>query len=192
MLVPLLILAAAGAVLLGWRVVDRRVDGQEATVAIGNHPVRYSRYTDPSAGFSISYPSNWTTPEDRFGAAIALASPPQGSGDEFVENVRVSVYDVGIGTSLDAFEAEGLELMADGFIEFDLHSSKRVFLGGRMAFEDHYTGRLQQGRFEGLQVTALAGTKAYVVTYTGEPGTGFATWLPLAREILDSFTIMGG
>lgn len=187
-LVPRLLLAVLGFALGGRFWVDGFVDGQESTVRPGTHPTELIQYADPSEGFSISYPSDWTKPVDRHGAIVALASPPEDSSD-FIENIRVDAYDVEASTSLDEYESLGLKAAPNFFTEFDLLSSERVSLGGYPAFEDHYIARLPQGQFEGLQVTTLVGTRAYIITFTGEPGAAFALWLPTAREIIDSFAI---
>jgi hypothetical protein len=189
-LVPRIILAVLGG-LAGWNLAGHILDEPESAVPTATHETAFIEYSNSQYRFSLSYPSNWTRLENQYGAIVFFASPLDGPSDAFSENLSVGIENVGKATSLDEYEIVGLKQAPKAFLEFDLVSSELVGLTGRPAYEDHYVARLSQGEIEGLQVTMLVGTKVYLITFTGESGEGFDSWLPTAREIIDSFTLEG-
>lgn len=161
--------------------------GSGSSVPGGSSGPAFVRYSDASEGFSISYPATWT--KGKSSAGVAFLSPLQGSSDDFQENVLVAVGDVPAGMTLDEYDREGLEVIRTTLTDFQLEGSRHVSLDGHPGFEHRYVTRTEAGPVEGLQVVTLVGTKSYIVVYIGEPGEGFSTLLPTAREIISTFAI---
>ena len=153
-------------------------------------------YSNPSEGFFLRYPSDWTKEEPK-GTIVALRAPADGLFDDYVEGIVVVAQHVGPHMSLDRFESLLVTTLKNDLTDFaDVHllSSERVTLDGRLAYEDHFTGRIASGPSEDrpvevLSIMSLAGRRSYWIAFIAEPGQGFDSWLPTARGIIDSIAI---
>lgn len=170
-------------------------DEPEDAVPPATDPVQFA-YSNPSEGFFLRYPSNWTKEEPK-GTIVALRAPADGFFDNNAEGIVVVAQDVGPHMSLDGFESlflKALKRDLTDFTDVDLLSSERTTLGGHLAYEDHFTGRFSSGPSEGLpaevlSTTTLVGGRSYWIAFIAEPGEGFDSWLPTARGIIDSIAI---
>jgi hypothetical protein len=168
---------------------------EEAAVIPAPDPVELA-YSNPSEGFSLNYPSDWTKEEPK-GTIVALKAPADDLFDDSVEGIVVVAQHVGPRMTLDRFESSLVKALKSDLTEFsdvDLLSSERVTLDERLAYEDHFTGQVASSQSEGspvevLSIASLAGGRGYWIAFIAEPGEGFNSWLPTARGIIDSIAI---
>lgn len=156
-------------------------------------PSPFLPYMNFEQGIRMNYPADWMKGEQPSpaGFVVFFASPPEGPGDLFRENVNLVVERTPVPMSTEQYARACLQGMAQSPIQF--LEQGPVTLGGRSAYRMVYTGPIQganmmplSGKF--LQFLLAANSKGYVLTYTAEMQK-YAKFLPLAEQIVHSFQI---
>lgn len=130
----------------------------------------FQLYEDADDGYSIQYPKDWTVQTDITGVSAAFLSPADGDSDTFKENVTLVVQDLaGAATSsLDQYASETQKALEKMITNFKLVSSEKS--DENHAFFLEYTGTQGQFDLHWQQAAIIEDDKAYIVTYTAEPG----------------------
>ncbi|SFB43930.1 protein of unknown function [Cohnella sp. OV330] len=130
----------------------------------------FQLYEDADDGYSIQYPKDWTVQTDIQGVSAAFLSPADSDADPFKENVTLVVQELGSAAtgSIDQYADETQKALEKMITDFKLVSSEK-------SDEDHaffleYTGTQGQYDLHWQQAAIIEGDKAYIVTYTAEPG----------------------
>ncbi|WP_217594648.1 PsbP-related protein [Cohnella sp. GbtcB17] len=130
----------------------------------------FQLYEDADDGYSIQYPKDWTVQTDITGVSAAFLSPSEGDSDAFKENVTLVVQELGGATtgSIDQYAAETQKALEKMITDFKLVSSEKSDEDN--AFFLEYTGKQGQYDLHWQQAAIIEKDKAYIVTYTAEPG----------------------
>ena len=136
--------------------------------------------------FAISYPEDWETERDSFGAVIIMFSPLSGGSDQFSENVNVVVEDLeGADITLDEYVDLAVEQLTEFIPDIDISDEFPDEMDTQPSWVIAYTGTQDGVEYNWVQEIALFDGSAYIITYTGEDE--FDTYLVHAAEIFDSF-----
>ncbi|MDG0812547.1 PsbP-related protein [Cohnella rhizosphaerae] len=150
--------------------VDAGSASEPAARPAGELKSGFELYEDADDGYSIQYPKDWTVQTDIQGVSAAFLSPADGDSDPFKENVTLVVQELGGAAtgSLDQYAAETQKALEKMITNFKLVSSEKS--DADHAFFLEYTGTQGQFDLHWQQAAIIDDDKAYIVTYTAEPG----------------------
>jgi len=129
----------------------------------------FAVYESRTLGFRIKYPELWQVIEQPQGVeAVIFVSPAENEADEYRENVNVTTAAVNYGTrTLDAFTATTIRQLTGLFEEnIEVLQSRPYSMGGRPGHLLVFSGKSVGEPAQYLHVWCIAGTKAYIITYT--------------------------
>ncbi|MFD2333342.1 PsbP-related protein [Cohnella sp. GCM10020058] len=131
----------------------------------------FQLYENADEGYSIQYPKDWTVQNDIQGVSAAFLSPADGDSDLFKENVTLVVQDLGAAAtgSIDQYADETQKALEKMITNFKLVSSEKSEENHSFFLE--YTGQQGQYDLHWQQAAIIGDDKAYIVTYTAEPGS---------------------
>jgi hypothetical protein len=150
-------------------------------------------YMNFEQGIRMSYPADWINGEQPSpaGFVVFFASPQEGPGDLFRENVNLLIERTPVPMNTDQYTQACLQGMAQSPVRF--LEQGPVTLDGRPAYRMVYTGPIQganmttlSGKY--LQFLLAANSKGYVLTYTAEMQK-YDKFLPLVEQIVHSLQI---
>jgi hypothetical protein len=149
----------------------------------------FVRYGSEPFGFGLEHPEAWDIVEREQLNTVLFVVPGTGVEGEFRANLSVGVQEVAPPLdSLGAYTGAFLDAAPDQIDEFDLVSSEPALLDGRPAHRVIYAGNQVGLPLKWLQVWALDGGRAYIVTYTAEPAA-FGRYLPQAEYMISTLEI---
>jgi len=140
-------------------------------------------YTDPQKHFSFTVPSGWQIQQTQVpGISVQLVS------DRLRGNVNVVAEDAP-NTTLDQYVRTTVANIKRSYPDFVLEPAgvQSTILGGKPAQKYEFSGMQQQTRIRVMQVVAMNGDTAYIMTFTVriEDADVFAEQ---ANAILTTFT----
>jgi hypothetical protein len=142
-------------------------------------------YENEEYGFRLMYPDGWTVQSEAFGSLVLIFSPLIGD-DTFAENVNVTVEDLSrTPLDLDQYVEVSLGTLESFVGGFTLVDERAGDMGGVPAHLIHYSGTFDGAALTWVQMMAVHGDVAFVITYTGE--RDFDHYLDDALTIFDSW-----
>lgn len=143
--------------------------------------------TVTEAGVSIEYPNDWTNQKSLMGTTLFIAAPLESEKDGFSENVNVVVEDLhGAEMTVDEYAGFTKTQIKTLITNNNILKSEKTTFQGRDAYTMEYTGQQGAYKLHWKQIYFIEKGKAYILTYTAE-GDKFATYLPIADRIIQSF-----
>jgi hypothetical protein len=138
-------------------------------------------YTSRADGLRVSYPQDWV-PQERFmGTVVAFFSPLDGRSDVFSENVNLVTDRLDRPVTVEQYTNASLRPLAQVIAGFELIEEGEGTLAGRRARYIRFTGRQGGLDLSWLQLLAVEGERALVLSYTGadqyEDFLGHALWM---------------
>ena len=146
----------------------------------------YLTYSNPQYGFSMSYPSGWTKQENTGSSVVTFTSPSGGMGD-IPATMRVAVEDLSANPmSLEQYKAAQLA-KKKGLESFNLIYDQALKGPGFSGWKIAYTGN-QGTLMEWVEVYAIKGTNAYILTFTSKEDKYASNVVPM-DTMVKSFQI---
>ncbi len=146
------------------------------------------RYVDPRFGFELAYPSPWTASEGPGMPALMVASPSEGPGDRFGENVNVVVEPLLAPLTTNEYADGSAVLLQTDLTEYRELSRSVVDLAGqtlvRREYEHTYAGR----PLWVVSYMLVVDRRAYVITATAERVRA-PSWQRALESIARSFRL---
>ena len=149
-------------------------------------------YQNSTFGIKIQYPSSWDkeengTQQDTETDIVTFYPPASDSN----ASLDVSVDDISDekGVSLAQYAHDGLSDLKDSLQNFkSIGLTTNNILAGLPAYKSLYTYVDGKTTFKDMEMGAIKGDKAYIITYEG--GTDeFDRYLPTVQQMINSFQI---
>ena len=139
-----------------------------AVVWLLSKSYRFSQYKDPSRGFSLVYPADWTLEENKNGAAVIFYSPVENALDLFKENVNIVVQDISRNPlNLDKYTEIAIHQLQVVFKQnIEILESSPAYIGDLPAYKLVYIGKGKDFDMKFTHVWTIKGDYAYQFTYT--------------------------
>jgi len=146
-------------------------------------------YRDRKAGFSLSFPEDWSIIEGEMGYHVTGLSPLQGPSDDFRENVSVASSDMERPLDGGAIIDSVIPGMIKMITDFEVEERGTLAVGGREAAWIRYNHR--QGQFRLVStVYGIAGEKrAFLVYCTGRRDQA-DRFEEVFRQVVESFRVL--
>jgi eukaryotic-like serine/threonine-protein kinase len=149
-------------------------------------------YVNSTYGIKLQYPSSWDKEENgtRQGTEtdVVTFSPPAINS---TASLDISIDDISDekGITLPQYASSGISDLKQSLKSFKLvGSATNSVLAGLPAYKSIYTYVDQNTIFKDMEIGAIKGDKAYVLTY--EAGVNeYDKYLPIIQEMINSFQI---
>jgi serine/threonine-protein kinase len=174
------------AILLIGAVLIVSVLASGCTFNVGNTTTSSTTTTYTSSkGYSITYPSDWSKPDEQnSGAAVVFLTPTNNK----TENLNVQVYNLTASDTLSNITSS-IRSEVENFSDFKLIDAGNTTLAGNPAYKIVYTATTSNGNnLKVTQIWTVKDGKEYIITYKGAP-TNYETHLSAAQKMIDSFQI---
>jgi len=174
------------AILLIGAVLIVSVLASGCTFNVGNTTTSSTTTTYTSSkGYSITYPSDWSKPDEQNnGAAVVFLTPTNNK----TENLNVQVYNLTASDTLSNITSS-IRSEVENFSDFKLIDAGNTTLAGNPAYKIVYTATTSNGNnLKVTQIWTVKDGKEYIITYKGAP-TNYETHLSAAQKMIDSFQI---
>ena len=135
--------------------------------------------------YSINYPSEWVSKEDKHGAEILLCSEIAGEEDNFADNFNIIKQDLtGKNIDLRIFDSISKFQIIDNLGDKAILESQTLSDHSSFLFKGQFEGR----NLKWKQVYFLKRETAYILTYTAEEKS-FDKYSDIAEAIFKSFKL---
>jgi hypothetical protein len=167
--------------------IKQTVLGQQTTTATNFLP-----YENSTHGIKVQYPSSWDKQENgtRQDTETDLVTfyPPSTNSNASLDISIDNISDEK-GTSLAQYASNGTSDLKQSLKNFKLVGlSTNSVLAGLPAYKSIYTYADQNAIFKDMEIGAIKGDKAYILTY--EAGVNeYDKYLPIIQELINSFQI---
>ncbi len=137
-----------------------------------------------SARFRAAYPASWSVSEGQ--GFVLFQSPQQSASDKVQENINVVVAPVEAQATLQTYVEAALSSSVESGAK--LLDSADLSISGAPAVKITYVEQSKAGSLQYMQVFALKGGLAYILTYTATPET-FSKFSAQAENAMKLFEI---
>lgn len=148
-------------------------------------------YEKKQYGIKIQYPESWTKYDIEDYSVkkeiVSFLSPKQSDTDKFQEKLTIGVEDKFYGT-LDEFNKSNIQEIKNTLPEANILEESSSFLANRPAIKLVYTGQNGTDTLKNMQIVALKGEQAYIVTYTAKIDD-YDLFLKTAEKMIKSLNI---
>jgi serine/threonine-protein kinase len=152
------------------------------TFNVGNTTTSSTTTTYTSSkGYSITYPSDWSKPQEQSNGSLVIFTTPANNETENL-NVQVITRD-----TLENVTKEGTSIAQEND-DFKQIEATNTTLAGLPAYKIVYTATIDGNQLKVLQTWTVKDGKAYIITYKGAPAN-YDTYLSAAQKMIDSFQI---
>ena len=139
-----------------------------ATVVVSNAPALSQTYDNPA--FSIKYPETWNYQENVYGAT-AMFFTPQGTGDQFKENVGIVTETLPSTMTADEYYTMIKPQLQNMIKDYTELSNENITIAGLTGKKLIYEGTQVNYKLKWLQVLVVKDTTAYIINYTATADT---------------------
>lgn len=147
----------------------------------------HKTYTHPVLLYAVDYPEAWSVRQ--LGKAVSIAAPRESGADSFSENVQVVVEELGpAAPTLFEYHRAGIASAEKFLADFKPLEEARTEWLGRETVVMLYTATVRGERFRFKDYKFMAGTTAYVLTYTARDAD-FDSSLDAAESIMRSIRV---
>lgn len=149
--------------------------------------VKLSPYENTEEGFRVGYPETWTrqNQDDFFATGVTFFAPLENDSDQFKERVSVLVENLDNDTSLAKYTNESITQIKK-LSDPGVGKAQVISLDHNEARKIVYRGEEHGYNVERMQTWSIKNNRAYVITYTAEPGS-YNAYLPTVKKIIESF-----
>lgn len=150
---------------------------------------QFLRYKDQDYDLQINYPEGWQQRQinDFLVPGVIFRSPLEDEEDVFQENVSISVESLLEKSSLQTYTAESVAEIkrVDPFVA----NPRKTYLGKHEGRKVTYMSKNRRGvSLTRTQVWTVSEGKAYILTYTAQPGR-HQNLMPIVEKMIKSFKI---
>ncbi len=155
-------------------------------------PTNLLTYANSTYGIKFQYPSNWDkvqngTKQDTETDIVTLYPPASNSN----ASIDVSVDDISDekGMSVAQYSSEGLSDLKQSLKDFKvIESTTNNVLATLPAYKLVYTSQDGNTVLKDMEIGAIKGDKAYIITYEGGVGE-YDKYLPMVQKMINSFQV---
>jgi hypothetical protein len=152
----------------------------------------FMRYENEDLNVRLEVPEEWEISERLTQNTVLFVTPATPIEGEFRSNVSIAVQVLASPqTSLQAYTEAFLAQAPNLLTDFRLLASEPVILAGRPAQRVVYAATQNGLALQWLQVWALEGDRAYIVTYTAEESR-FDQFLTEIHYIISTIEVQSG
>ncbi len=131
----------------------------------------YKLYRSSPVGVEIEYPDFWEIAEDKTNKTVAFATPSEGYGDEYRDNVSICSYELDSTNEMayDNFVTKFIEDLPKTIVGYNLVSEGEYAVGEYDAYRVVYEGTTDDGALRNSHTLVNGGSRVYVYTFSAEP-----------------------
>ena len=131
----------------------------------------YKLYRSSPVGVEIEYPDFWEIAEDKSAKTVAFATPSEGYGDEYRDNVSICSYELDTTSDMafDNFVTKFIEDLPRTIVGYNLVSEGEYAVGEYDAYRVVYEGTTDDGALRNAHTLIKGGSRVYVYTFSAEP-----------------------
>lgn len=131
----------------------------------------YTVYRSSPVGVQIEYPAFWEMVEDKTEHTVAFATPSEGYGDEYRDNVSICVYDLDEkdGMAFDNYVSSYIDKLPATIKGYTVVSQGSYDLIKYEAFRIVYEGETEEGVLRLQQTFIKNGGHIYIYSFIAEP-----------------------
>jgi hypothetical protein len=155
------------------------------TVVIPNTTAQVKTYDNPA--FSIQYPTAWNYQENVYGA-IAMFFTPQGTGDQFRENVGIVTETLPSTMTVDEYYAIIKPQLQNLIKDYTELSNENITIDGLTGKKLIYEGTQVNYKLKWQQVFVIKDTTAYIINYTATADT-FDQYIADVNAMVKTFAL---
>jgi eukaryotic-like serine/threonine-protein kinase len=144
-------------------------------------------YQDSTLGIKIDYPAGWTH-ELHAGSIVTFLASLESHSNTYPAGLGIKVQHLkSKNISLNNITKIQIKNLTQSHSDFKLIESTESKIGGNSGHKIVFTATdNKKNERKAMQIWALRGDKAYLITYKAEPGE-YAKYLPLIQKMVDSF-----
>lgn len=131
----------------------------------------YKLYRSSPVGIEIEYPDFWEVAEDKAEKTVAFATPSEGYGDNYRDNVTVCSYPLDSNNEMafDNYVTEYIESLPTTISGYNLVSEGEYSVGDYDAYRVVYEGKTDDGNLRLCQTFIKSGDYVYIYSFIAEP-----------------------
>ncbi len=148
-------------------------------------------YTNEEEMFSVEFPIEWGIEENYMGTVVSANSPAESESDSFYENCNV-VTESELGDySLEGYYDINIENMVEYVDAFTILEESDLTMSGVPAILVEFTATFDTVEVHDLQYFLMNGTKAYILTCTGNDSS-IESYRNEFENVAQSFFLLDG
>lgn len=131
----------------------------------------YKLYRSSPVGIEIEYPDFWEVAEDKAEKTVAFATPSEGYGDTYRDNVTVCAYKLteNHDMAFDNYVTKYIESLPATISGYNLVSEGEYPVGDYDAYRVVYEGDTDDGALRLSQTFIKSGSYVYIYSFIAEP-----------------------
>ncbi len=131
----------------------------------------YKLYRSSPVGIEIEYPDFWEVAEDKKEKTVAFATPSEGYGDTYRDNVTVCSYKLSEthDMAFDNYVTKYIESLPSTISGYNLVSEGEYAVGEYDAYRVVYEGDTDDGALRLSQTFIKSGNYVYIYSFIAEP-----------------------
>lgn len=131
----------------------------------------YKLYRSSPVGIEIEYPDFWEVAEDKKEKTVAFATPSEGYGDTYRDNVTVCSYKLEENNDMafDNYVTKYIESLPSTISGYNLVSEGEYTVGEYDAYRVVYEGDTDDGALRLQQTFIKSGNYVYIYSFIAEP-----------------------
>ncbi|MCI0560040.1 MAG: hypothetical protein MN733_16240 [Nitrososphaera sp.] len=151
--------------------------------------VEYLQYENSDFGVRIQYPNTWSkvTGQDFL---VMFTSPYENFGDEFTENVLISVNDLPYSITLEDYTKNSISSLRSAYSSFQvIESDENALLSGHAAYSISAVAHSEGIKFQVYAIWTLLENREYFILFTAENEQYDKVYSGHVRKMVDSLEI---
>ena len=151
---------------------------------------QFLSYQDQDLNLAINYPEDWQQRQinDFLVPGVMFRSPLEDDKDLFQDNVSISIESLSEQSTLQSYTAESIAQIKQ-LDPFVVANPEKTYLGKHEGRKVTYVSKNRRGlSLTRTQVWTVSDGKAYILTYTAQPGR-HQNLMPIVEKMIESFQI---